>query len=412
MLVSSPAQAQSAPKLLLTVKPLGVAAGEKMIPAAATAGIEVTLKNETAAPLSDVIVTATLGGLKLVPENGWNADGENAVLKIAAINPNEVIVQRLNLLVEMAPLPPGRQAAIAVEAKAGEASVNAAIKLPIGDCAAAFQAELTKLRISTISEIWPAAENMRKPDTTLPRIRFFRPGPRKSNDLAVLDRLAAGYQGRLLADYEFLRENMRYTARRWSDELKAFAGQEANPGICAVNSEMIEGIRKTIHYVTARIEPPQKAYVRAMEQLRKVLNAGEGDDLQQDRLACRRGCGRQDRQSSGRRFQDPRNGARPAQEREADCRTDRQSFPRGIGRLDRGASVAFEKTFRPDREFDHGNHGSAEKDLRLRVLVLRCADRRQGVARKPRIKQMILPASGNRKILPCCSLAGEVQLLE
>ncbi len=279
MLVSSPAQAQSAPKLLLTVKPLGVAAGEKMIPAAATVGIEVTLKNETAAPLSDVIVTATLGGLKLVPENGWNADGENAVLKIAAINPNEEIVQRLNLRVETAPLPPGRQAAIAIEAKGGEASVSTSVKLAIGNCASAFQAELTKLRISTISEIWPAAENMRKPDTTLPRIRFFRPGPRKSNDLAVLDRLAAGYQGRLLADYEFLRENMRYTARRWSDELKAFAGQEANPGICAVISEMIEGIRKTIHYVTARIEPPQKAYVRAMEQLRKILNVGEGDDL-------------------------------------------------------------------------------------------------------------------------------------
>ncbi|MBS4082194.1 MAG: hypothetical protein KGZ73_01460 [Rhizobiales bacterium] len=279
MLVSNSAQAQTAPKLLLTLKPHGVAAGEKMIPAAATVDVDLTLKNETAAPLSDVAVTAKLDGLKLVPENGWTADGENAVLKIASVNPNEEVTQRLNLRVEVAPLPPGRQAAIAIEAKTGEASVNTSIKLAIGDCASAFQAELTKLRISTISEIWPAAENMRKPDTTLPRVRLFRLGMRKSNDLAVLDRLAAGYQARLLADYEFLREGMRYTARRWSDELKAFAGQEVNPGICAVNNEMIEGIRKTINYVTARIEPPQKAYTRAMEQIRKALNAGESDDL-------------------------------------------------------------------------------------------------------------------------------------
>ncbi len=157
--------------------------------------------------------------------------------------------------------------------------MNATTRFPVGDCAAAFQAELTKLRISTISEIWPTAENMRKPDTTLPRIRYFRVGMRKNRDLAILDRLAAGYQARLLADYEFFREGVRYTARRWSDELKSFAGQEPNPGICAANDEMIAGIRKTIAYVTARIEPPQKAYGRAMDLLRSALGAGPGEDL-------------------------------------------------------------------------------------------------------------------------------------
>jgi hypothetical protein len=156
---------------------------------------------------------------------------------------------------------------------------SASAKFPVGDCAAAFQAELTRLRINTISEVWPAADNMRKPETTLPRMRLFRVGMRKSNDLAMLDRLAAGYQARLLSDYEFFREGVRYTARRWADELKAFAGQETNPGICAVNKEMIEGIRKTISYVTVRIEPPQKAYARAMDLLRKTLNAGDSDDL-------------------------------------------------------------------------------------------------------------------------------------
>ena len=273
------ARAQTSPKIVLNVTPLGAAASDKMIPVAATAGVNVTLKNESSEPLSNVRLIARLNGLRLASEGDWKPDGDNAVIEIASIKPGEEIVQRLNLRVEMAPMPPGKQAEIVVEARVGEASSSASAKFPVGDCAAAFQAELTRLRITTISEIWPTADEMRKPDTTLPRVRYFRVGIRKSNDLATIDRIAAGYQARLLSDYEFFREGVRYTARRWSDELKAFAGQEPNPGICAVNKEMIEGIRKTINYVTARIEPPQRAYTRAMDQVRKALNAGDGDDL-------------------------------------------------------------------------------------------------------------------------------------
>ncbi len=278
-LFSGTAPAQNA-KLAITVTPLGTAAGEKMIPVAGIASINVTIKNESSAPLSNVRLNAKLNGMKLVPEDGWKADGDDALLEIDSVKPGEEIVRRLNLRVEMAPMPPGRQASLTVEAKTGEAAVNASAKFPVGDCAAAFQSELTRLRITTISEIWPAADDMRKPDTSLPRMRFFRIGMRRSNDLATLDRLAAGYQGRLLSDYEFFREGVRYTARRWSDELKAFAGQGPNPGLCAVNSEMIAGIRKTIQYVTARIEPPIKAYARAMDLLRKNIGAADGDDLQ------------------------------------------------------------------------------------------------------------------------------------
>ena len=101
----------------------------------------------------------------------------------------------------------------------------------------------------------------------------------RRGDLANLDRLAAGYQARLLAHYDFFSEGVRYTTRRWSDELKAFTGQDANPGLCAVNKEMLEGVRKTINYVTARLEPQIKAYTRGMELLRKQFNAEESDDL-------------------------------------------------------------------------------------------------------------------------------------
>lgn len=279
-LFSGAAPAQTASKLTLSVVPLGAAASGKMIPVEATVVISVTLKNESGEPRSNVLLSAKLNRVTLAGEDGWKADGNNAVLKIESIGANEEISRRLTVRVTMAPMPPaGGQAEVTIEAKTGETSANAAAMFTVGDCAAAFQAELTKLRISTISEIWPTAENMRKPDTTLPRIRYFRIGMRKNRDLAILDRLAAGYQARLLADYEFFREGVRYTARRWSDELKSFAGQEPNPGICAANDEMIAGIRKTIAYVTARIEPPQKAYARAMDLLRSALGAAPGEDL-------------------------------------------------------------------------------------------------------------------------------------
>lgn len=273
------AEAQAASKLSLTVKPIGAAASDKMIPVAASATINIVLRNEGSDPLSNVLVKAKFSGVKLDAQDGWKADGDDAVVEIASIAAGEEATRRLILRVDMAPMPPGRIVEISVEARSGELSEHTTAKFQVGDCAAAFQAELTKLRISTISEVWPTADEMRKPDTSLPRTRYFRIGARKSNDLATLDRIAAGYQGRMLADHEFFREGVRYTVRRWSDELKAFAGQEPNPGICAVNNEMIEGIRKTISYVTTRVEPSQKAYARAMELLRRSLSANEADDL-------------------------------------------------------------------------------------------------------------------------------------
>jgi hypothetical protein len=42
---------------------------------------------------------------------------------------------------------------------------------------------------------------------------------------------------------------------------------------------MVQGIRKTISYAAVRLDPPQKAFARTMEQIRKALNAGDRDDL-------------------------------------------------------------------------------------------------------------------------------------
>lgn len=82
-----------------------------------------------------------------------------------------------------------------VEAKAADTTVTAAAKFPVGDCVSAFQSDLTRLRIGPLAEVWPTADEMRKPDTSLSRVRYFPIRPRRG-DLAILDRLAAGYQQR------------------------------------------------------------------------------------------------------------------------------------------------------------------------------------------------------------------------
>jgi hypothetical protein len=274
----SSAHAQNAPKLEIGLAPLGAAASEKPIPVAAEVTVDVTIKNAGNETLRSVSLIANLNAMKLAQGSKWKADGDNAVLEIEAIKPNETVSQPLALRIEMAPLPPGKQVEIRVEAKSGETQASTIARFAVADCAAAFQADLTRIRIDQISEIWPVADDLRKQDTSLPRGRFFRVVPRRG-DLGNIDRIAAGYQARLLADYSFTDQGVRYTVRRWSDELKAFAGQEPNPGICAVNEQMIQGIRKTINYAAVRLDPPQKAFARTMEQIRKALNAGDRDDL-------------------------------------------------------------------------------------------------------------------------------------
>lgn len=291
-----PAFAQNTPKLTITVTPQGAAAKDKMIPVAATVSVNVTIKNEGTEPVSGVVVVAKLNGVKLIPDASWKEDGDGARFEIASLKANEEITRPLNLRVEMAPLPPGKLAEVNVETKAADTTVTASAKFPVGDCVSAFQSDLTRLRLGPLAEVWPTADDMRKADTTLPRTRYFPIRPRRG-DIAILDRLAAGYQARMLANYEFLQQGTRYTARRWSDELNAFTGQEPIPGLCAVNEQMIDGIRKTISYVTARIDPPIKAYARGIELLRKQFNADANDDLAKIALRVA--------QSAGAKFDNP-----------------------------------------------------------------------------------------------------------
>ncbi len=275
----SAAEAQT-PKLTIKAAPVGIAAKEKaIIPVSAVVTIDVVIKNDGSEPLSNVILTTKLNGVKFRQAGSeWKADGDEAKLEIAQIKASEEITKRLYVRVDMAPLPPGKNATVAIVAKSGEFTTNAETSFLTADCASAFQAALTRVRLGPLENVWAFADDYRKPNTTLPRTRIFRVGLRKG-DFANFERLAAGYQARLTADHDFFREGVRYTTARWSNELKAFAGQEPNPGICALNQSMIGGIRQTIAYVTTRLEPPQKAFTRALDLLRKQTGAKDDDDL-------------------------------------------------------------------------------------------------------------------------------------
>ena len=272
--------AQAQTKLTLKATPLGSAAKDKaLIPVTGVVPIDVAVRNDGSETLANITLTAKLSGVKLYQASGdWKPDGDDAKLVIAEIKPNEEVTKRLYVLVAMAPLPPGKNAAVALEAKSGEFSVKAETVFAVADCASAFQAALTRVRLGPLENVWAFADDYRKPNTTLPRTRFFRIGTR-NRDFINFERLAAGYQARLTADHEFFREGVRYTTARWSNELKAFTGQEPNPGICALNQSMIGGIRQTIAYVSTRLEPPQKAFARAIDLLRKQVGAKDDDDL-------------------------------------------------------------------------------------------------------------------------------------
>jgi hypothetical protein len=274
------AEAQTSAKLTLKAAPIGAAAKEKaIIPVTAVAVIEVTVRNESSEAISNVTLTAKLFGVKVYQASSdWTADGDDAKLDIPQIKPNEEITRRLYVLIAMAPLPPGKQASVAIEAKSGEFNAKTETSFTVADCAAAFQAALTRVRLGPLDNVWTFADDYRKPDTALSRTRLFRTGTR-NRDFVNFERLAAGYQARLTADHDFFREGVRYTTARWSNELKAFAGQEPNPGLCAINQSMFDGIRKTIAYVSTRLEPPQKAFARAIDLLRKQTNAKDDDDL-------------------------------------------------------------------------------------------------------------------------------------
>lgn len=271
------AQAPAPAKLSVTVTPLGAAASDKPLPVTAEVEVDIKIRNDGETSAANVTVTVKLDGVKAGNEDGWTPDGDDLKLEIPSIKAGGEITRRLGLTVAMAPMPPGRKAEITAEVRSGDITVQDSAGFRTADCAAAFHAELTRVRIGPLDRIRTLADAYRVRDAALPRKRFF-PAAKRKGDLATLERLAAVYMARATADPEFRSEGMRYTVVRWTNELRAYTGQEPNPGLCATSTEhMIAGIRRTIVPITSRLDPPQKAALRALGQLRKTTGAKEDE---------------------------------------------------------------------------------------------------------------------------------------
>lgn len=281
LFMTIPIFAQSAsPKLSVMLTPLGAAAKEKMLPVTAVAGIDIVVKNEGADSAFKITLTAKLDGLELVGPAGWKADGDAIKLEIPEIKAAGQITRRLNLRVAAAPLPPGRTAEIAVEIRSGGTNAQAQTKIAIADCATAFHAQLTRVRVGPLEDVRRLADEIRKPDAALPRGRLFRAAARKG-DLASLERLATLAAARGTADPEFSREGMRYTVVRWTNELRGYTGQDPNPGLCAGNYYLVAGYRQNILPITQRTEAARKASARALALLRRATNSKDDETLPQ-----------------------------------------------------------------------------------------------------------------------------------
>lgn len=272
------AQTAAPAKLSVTATPLGAAAKEKMLPVSAVAAINLVIKNEGTEPVSKVVVIAKLDGVKLEPSGEWKADGDEIKLEIPEIKAAQELTRRLHVRVDAAPLPPGRKAEITFEVRGGDAIARAQTAISIADCATAFHAQLTRVRIDVVENVRKLAEEVRKPDASLPRTRIFRVAARKG-DLATLERLAAGVMARGAGIPELGREGMRYTVARWTNELRAYTGQEPNPGLCAGNYYLVAGYRQNIIPITQLTDAPKKAAARALALVRKTLDAKDDEDL-------------------------------------------------------------------------------------------------------------------------------------
>jgi hypothetical protein len=279
LLLSFPGAAQDQPpKLSLRVTPLGAAAGTKPLPLAAIVDLSVELRNDGDNAAQKILLRIALDAFSLEQPGVWRVRGDHAELEIAELKAGAAATHRLQFQLRRAPLPPGRNAELTATVTSGDFTRTASIEIAIADCAAAFQADLTRIRIGSLETYKRLADDYRRRDPGLPKARFFRV-PRRTGDLGMIERFGALAMARATADFEFSSEGMRYTVARWYNELKSYTGQGPNPGLCATNESMYDGIRRTLIPVTTRLDPRLKQAERAMVLLRKETGAAAFETL-------------------------------------------------------------------------------------------------------------------------------------
>ncbi|MEX2016355.1 MAG: hypothetical protein WD873_06920 [Candidatus Hydrogenedentales bacterium] len=253
----------------LTVTPIGSAASGRPLPVGAVPAVKISLRNTGNKSVGPIELTARFDELAPSKTEGWRLEERTLRSAITEVSSNTQIERELRLRVVNAPIETAK-VKVAVEAKGPDGRVVSGVtELSIADCAGAYRAKLESLRPTLSQAARDAANELRRSDPALPAARQFPPTGARSGDLARAERLAANFAARRGADSQMSTEWFRFLLQRWASELNAYAGQSANPGICANNYYQIAGYRQGLLPVTKHIEATRAAATATLEAARK-----------------------------------------------------------------------------------------------------------------------------------------------
>ncbi len=265
-------------KLTVNVTPLGAAAKERPLPVGAMPSLRIAVHNGGASALAKITLTLRFEGMKADNPPGWRSEGGALIMEIARLGAGAESERTLQLRVVSTPVS-GQTHRISVEARTQDGAVAAGeANLRVADCAGAYRAKLSVLRTDAVPAIRTAAEDMSRPDRTLPNARLFPPTGARTGHVAAAEKLAAAFAVNGGADPEMGRDWFRFLILRWTSELSVYAGQEANPGLCAANYYQIAGYREGLLPLTRRFEAIHTAAANALAAARGAAKAEAGED--------------------------------------------------------------------------------------------------------------------------------------
>jgi len=273
---AAPASGQT---LQLSVTTNSASAQRQVLPLGATAMLKITVRNEGPATTGPVKLTAEPAGLAIVTGKSWRLDDGNAVAEIARLKAGERVERTLRLKVEKAGTAAEARIVRIAALGPGEQTASAEIELSVADCVGAYRNRLAVLRSNLALQVRDAADELRKPDPSLPPGRLFALTNARNTEIRKAERLAASFAARRGGDAEMATEWFRYIIARWVSELNAFAGQAYNPGLCANNYYQISGYRQGLQPITKRIDAIHAAASAALAAAREAIGAEPEDEI-------------------------------------------------------------------------------------------------------------------------------------
>lgn len=260
------------PKLTVTLTPEGSAAKDRPLPVGATAGLKITLRNETRETAGPVSLRASFPNPQVDGQPELAIEGESLSGEIAKIDPGASIERNIRVRILRAPFPAAKSG-ITIEARAGDrVSGSARTEILIADCVGSYREKLNVLRSGILNEVRDAAEAMRRPDPALPGGRIFPMTNARKGELMTAERLSMPLAGRQAADLQMTTEWMRFLISRWISELTNFSNQPSNPGMCASNYYQIAGYREGLQPVTKRLDGFRDSAQHALAAARTSVN--------------------------------------------------------------------------------------------------------------------------------------------